>query len=604
MNSSKLILLVVLSWVVACAEAGQPGPAGGADAGFGPKADAMQLDQEVNCADGVDDDGDGFRDCADPDCSSVPPCVPETNCSNQIDDNANGLTDCRDPSCDGAGFCEFNQETSCDDGNDNDGDGNTDCADPDCAQGAACIPETNCTNGVDDEGDGNTDCADVDCDGVGTCEFGSEASCTDGLDNDGDGSSDCNDPDCSILAACAITCPTGTTASSATAAGLPTMIPDFGNIQSIANLTAPGSIVSAMVRVDLPHEFTGDLRLVLISPDNTETELSVGNGGFGAGYIDTWFDDTATMSVSAGLPPFTGSFKPDEPLNKLVGRQAAGNWRLAISDQALFWTGSLESFTVYTCSCSCADPGCTAGFCQPESDCNNGVDDDVDGAIDCADSDCASTTICAAESDCTDGVDNDGDGLTDCADPGCAATCESVETTCNDGVDNDGNGSTDCADPACAFACALPACAGGEKAYQFTADSLPLALADVATSTSTIDVASTGTLTRVGVRVSLTHTYDSDLDISLRSPGGTAIDLSSGNGGAEDNYTNTVFTDAAGTLITNGSAPFTGSFRPEQALSGLNGQSVNGTWSLEIADTASGDTGSLSVFEVAACVTP
>ena len=45
----------------------------------------------------------------------------------------------------------------------------------------------------------------------------------------------------------------------------------------------------------------------------------------------------------------------------------------------------------------------------------NGIDDDSDNTIDCADSDCLSDPACAVNSEaaCNDGLDNDGDGSTD-----------------------------------------------------------------------------------------------------------------------------------------------------------------------------------------------
>jgi len=97
----------------------------------------------------------------------------------------------------------------------------------------------------------------------------------------------------------------------------------------------------------------------------------------------------------------------------------------------------------------------------------------------------------------------------------------------------------------------------------------------------------------INVTLNINHTYDGDLDISLRCPNGTIIVLSSDNGGASNNYVNTVFTPTATTNITAGAAPFTGSFLPEQAFSGLSGCSMNGTWTLLVADDAGGDTGTL-----------
>ena len=49
---------------------------------------------------------------------------------------------------------------------------------------------------------------------------------------------------------------------------------------------------------------------------------------------------------------------------------------------------------------------------------------------------------------CNDGIDNDGDGFVDCADFDCAESTE-IECNCNDGIDNDGDGFTDCDDFDC-----------------------------------------------------------------------------------------------------------------------------------------------------------
>ena len=110
-----------------------------------------------------------------------------------------------------------------------------------------------------------------------------------------------------------------------------------------------------------------------------------------------------------------------------------------------------------------------------ENKCDDGKDNDGDGAIDCADSDCTADPACQTctptedpEVSCTDGVDNDCNGSTDCDDANCASdpacqTCtvtEDPEVSCSDGVDNDCNGATDCADancatdPACQSSCA------------------------------------------------------------------------------------------------------------------------------------------------------
>ena len=55
-----------------------------------------------------------------------------------------------------------------------------------------------------------------------------------------------------------------------------------------------------------------------------------------------------------------------------------------------------------------------------EQVCNDAVDNDDDGAIDCDDSDCAPLELCLATDACDDGVDNDSDTFIDCDDPDCA----------------------------------------------------------------------------------------------------------------------------------------------------------------------------------------
>jgi len=77
--------------------------------------------------------------------------------------------------------------------------------------------------------------------------------------------------------------------------------------------------------------------------------------------------------------------------------------------------------------------GITCGV-QNEFDCDNDVDDDLNGVTDCSDPFCADKPACAGvpESECDDEVDNDADGLTDCVDgdcadaPACDQSCDAV----------------------------------------------------------------------------------------------------------------------------------------------------------------------------------
>src|SRR5678815_1350417 len=65
------------------------------------------------------------------------------------------------------------------------------------------------------------------------------------------------------------------------------------------------------------------------------------------------------------------------------------------------------------------------------------------------------------------------------------------------------------------------------------------------------------------VTIDLTHTFVGDIAIFVIAPSGQVLELSSSNGGAGDNYINSVFKDNTALFITSGSPPYTGVWRPE-----------------------------------------
>ena len=116
---------------------------------------------------------------------------------------------------------------------------------------------------------------------------------------------------------------------------------------------------------------------------------------------------------------------------------------------------------------------------------------------------------------------------------------------------------------------------------------------------STIVVTDDNVIEDVDVTVNVTHTFDGDLVLSLIGPDGTEVVLSDRQGGSGNNFTNTTFDDEASTPISGGSAPFTGSFRPDESLTAFDGQVPAGTWRFRVEDQAGADVGTIDSWSIA-----
>ena len=125
---------------------------------------------------------------------------------------------------------------------------------------------------------------------------------------------------------------------------------------------------------------------------------------------------------------------------------------------------------------------------------------------------------------------------------------------------------------------------------------------DIGVTTSIINMDQNAVITDVNLTLNIEHTWDADLEVKLIAPDGvTEIILFEDIGSDEDNFTNTVLDDDASTVISDGEAPFTGSFSPIGSLSDLNGLLSGGDWTLYINDDADGDGGTLLDWSIQIC---
>ncbi|MET0236409.1 MAG: S8 family serine peptidase [Kibdelosporangium sp.] len=98
--------------------------------------------------------------------------------------------------------------------------------------------------------------------------------------------------------------------------------------------------------------------------------------------------------------------------------------------------------------------------------------------------------------------------------------------------------------------------------------------------------------------VGIDHTFVGDLVGTLRSPTGATATLFANTGSNGNNLCKVVFDDRAGTPfkgVSGDLAPYTGTWRPEQPLGNVLG-AADGTWTLQVKDTAGADTGSIRAF--------
>ena len=139
---------------------------------------------------------------------------------------------------------------------------------------------------------------------------------------------------------------------------------------------------------------------------------------------------------------------------------------------------------------------------------------------------------------------------------------------------------------------------------EYPATDTPKAITDNSTTVSTITITDTGILLDADLRLNVTHTWVGDLDATLTAPNGTVFVMFNRIGGSGDNFQVTYFDDSAATPIAAGTAPYNGSFRPQDPFAPINGISITGNWVLRIRDNASQDVGTLNAWSLFLNVQP
>jgi len=140
----------------------------------------------------------------------------------------------------------------------------------------------------------------------------------------------------------------------------------------------------------------------------------------------------------------------------------------------------------------------------------------------------------------------------------------------------------------------------------FVSGASPASVPDLSTGLSDIQVpgqAASDRIEKVKVSLRINHPVNAEIEIALRHPDGTEIVLSrpfsrsGSNFGAgscgTSNLVYTVFDDDARVALSEGTAPFAGTFIPENTLRDFRGKTSVGEWTLRVSDLSALDQGSV-----------
>ena len=392
------------------------------------------------------------------------------------------------------------------------------------------------------------------------------------------------------------------------------------------------------VVLDILHTFDGDLEATLVSPSGTPVMLFSGAGGAGENFTGTRLDDRGNISINEGEAPFTGVFRPTTPLAQVIGESLSGTWTLQVSDQAGGDEGALSTFSLafgdqvvssQDVPQSIIDFETTSATLQ--------VDAGIDAIVQPVGPDAGSIFIDGQAVQVINGATISGN--TTGSGTGGTVTVRGEEAltvsgpgsgifTNATGTGFGGNINVQAPQMSISDESVISASTSGEGnagTITLTGESLTLA-SQARIESSTSGDGSGGTITinadqvlldGVGTSISantsfsvdssadlavvldILHTFDGDLEATLVSPSGTPVMLFSGAGGAGENFTGTRLDDRGNISINEGEAPFTGVFRPTTPLAQVIGESLSGTWTLQVSDQAGGDEGALSTFSLA-----
>ena len=311
--------------------------------------------------------------------------------------------------------------------------------------------------------------------------------CSDGLDNDGDTLVDCADPDCFEMGTADIPGPGAT------------VCPNIA-----ATEKSQGDFACSSGQDPISVDPSAAPRCL---SESSEYVCSDGKDNDGNGYIDCGDNSCKNLSVCCTTTGAEGSLDSCKD-----GIDNDCNGYIDCADYACAKNDGVRYFASPEAVEYCKTKKCPHGE-SPENTyeaCSDGLDNDCNGYVDCADNACSKSTnpkiadYCNrdvtrkpenTEAACSDNIDNDLDGLGDCDDQNCqefeycrnltqehaprpmnfstmgkearAEILSKEKEVCTDGIDNDHNGLVDCKEYRCRLR-SLEVLKGDEEQFNFS----------------------------------------------------------------------------------------------------------------------------------------
>ena len=365
-------------------------------------------------------------------------------------------------------------------------------------------------------------------------------------------------------------------------------IPTSGNATDSLAVADGRSISDLNVSIDANHTWVGDLSFTLVHVD-TGTSVTVidrpgvpaSTYGCSGDNIAAMLDDEAGTAVegqcSAGTPTINGTFSPNNALSGFDGESVNGTWRLDINDAVS------------------PDGGTLNGWCL-EATLGGGVPTATNTPVPPTSTPIPPTATNTPVPPTSTPIPPT---ATNTPVPPTSTPAPPTATNTPPAPTNTPAPPTATNTPAPPTATATPA--PGGLFCSVNSVTIPTA----GNATDSFVVADGRSISDLNVSIDANHTWVGDLSFTLvHVDTGTSVTIidrpgvpASTYGCSGDNIAATL-DDEAGTAVegqcSTGTPTINGTFSPNNALTGFDGESMNGTWRLDINDAVSPDGGTLN----------